>query len=155
MLGRTTAVWVSTRLDVQEGSRSWLAVDATCQVGAQLNCQPEHIEVAPTYSLASSRLGDFGWLDFLHGNSGPQVFVFSWARWKLHHLLWLSLRDHIILILLYSSSRSSYKPTQIQSEGMYTHLSMWRVPKKFATIYKNPQQGALLSCFLLYHHPLW
>lgn len=25
---------------------------------------------------------------------------------------------------LYSSSQSSYKPKQIQSEGMYTHLSM-------------------------------
>lgn len=44
----------STSLDVQEGSLSWLAVDASCPLGAQLSCQPEHTEMAPTYDIASS-----------------------------------------------------------------------------------------------------
>lgn len=44
----------STRLDVQESSLSWLTVDASYPLGAQLSCQSECIEVAPTYDVASS-----------------------------------------------------------------------------------------------------
>lgn len=44
----------STRLDVQESSLSWLAIDASYPLGAQLSCQPERIEVASTYDIAFS-----------------------------------------------------------------------------------------------------
>ena len=102
------------RLHIQDGSLTWLRVNAGCWLGAQLGCQLQPLQIAWT-----SQIQIAWWLDYNRECPTSKYFQHPKQKLQSDHTT-SALLPHVLLV------NALISLTQIQHGGKTDSISHWR-----------------------------